>query len=202
MSYNSNFFSELKNDTVSIYEIQKYDIKQKDSFDENALHYSVKRLFNTYNRKKLIEYLLQKGVNPNGKNYRGLTPFQIYINEIDGNTEIIDLFIKYGANLYFKDNDNNNVFHYSKPFNLVYIYTVYEKKIKEKIDKWNEKINNLEREIELNEKIKKYENKLKEKLEEEVKKDERKKQELEKKKDKIKKLEQEKEKLEKAKKEL
>jgi ankyrin repeat protein len=62
------------------------------------------------NRLALAKALLQAGVTPNQKNAKGFTP--LHIAALNGNSDMVNLLIRYGAFVETTDNDSNTaLFH-------------------------------------------------------------------------------------------
>lgn len=73
---------------------------------ETLLHSSAR-----YNQKEISKFLLQKGLNPNQKNFHGKTPFAIACSRL--NIPHVKVFLPYNADINTQDNLNNTPLHQS-----------------------------------------------------------------------------------------
>ena len=75
-----------------------------DSLDKNCINYNTKT-----NGRKLIEYLLEQGANPDQRGEFGKT--SLHIAACKSNIQALKLFFKYGANPNIKDEMGNTPLH-------------------------------------------------------------------------------------------
>jgi ankyrin repeat protein len=106
---NINYAERWCNDIDCLIQVPGLDINEQDENGDTALHKHIVGI-----DPKKIKKLLKLNTNPNIQNKKGETPILKYFysncccsKKIE--ISIIDLLVKYGANLHIKDNDGNNI---------------------------------------------------------------------------------------------